>query len=113
MNSEADLSFASIINSEADSLFASTSFQSTLKQSESQVSSVIWAYYHVACDDDFNSKFKYCTHCTSLIYDTNISFNMQKHLLKHKINVKVSVSQVQATTFQQLEQLYLQAESSD
>jgi hypothetical protein len=41
MNSEADSSFASITDSEADLSFASTSFQSTLKQSESQVSSVI------------------------------------------------------------------------
>ncbi len=100
MNSEVDSSFASIMNSEADSLFASTSFQSILKQSESQVSSVIWAHYHAAHDNDSNSKFKYYTHCTSLIYDINISFNMWKHLLKHKIKVKVSVNQVQATIFQ-------------
>jgi len=39
---------------------------------------------------------------------------MQKHLKSwHKINVKISVSQVQATTLQQLEQLYLQAMLSD
>ena len=100
MNSEVDSSFASIIDFEADSLFASTLFQSTLKQSESQVSSMIWAHCHAAHDDDSNSKFKYYIHYTFSIYDTNISFNMWKHLLKHKIKVKVSVNQVQATIFQ-------------
>ena len=91
-------------NSEADSIFAfSTSFQDTLKQSKSQVSSTVWAHYHSTQDedDDLDSKLKYCTHCTTFsVYCTNISFNMQKHLKsQHKINVKISVSQVQATTF--------------
>ena len=102
------------MNSESDSFFASSiSIQSALKKSRSQTSTV-WAHTHAAHDDE-NSKFKYCTHCTtSSIYYTNISFNMQMHLQKcHKINVKISVSQVQTAAFEQLQQLYLQAKMSD
>jgi len=39
---------------------------------------------------------------------------MQMHLQRHhQINVEVSVSQVQMTALEQLEQLYLQAKLSD
>ena len=105
-------------NSEADSIFTlSTSFQDMLKQSKSQVSSTVWAHCHLTWDedDDLDSKLKYCTHYTTFsVYYTNISFNMWKHLKSwHKINVKIPVNQVQATTLQQLEQLYLQAMLSD
>ena len=85
-----------------------------LKQS-SQVSSAVWAHYRAACDDeDPDSKLKYCTYYTTLkIYCMNINFNMWKHLRAwHNIDIDIAVSQVQATTLQQLEQLYLQAKSS-
>ena len=107
----------SIMNSEADSIFASSTLKSILKQSRSQVSSAVWTHCHASHDDDEDSdlKWRYCTYCTtSLIYFSNISFNMQKHLKRwHKINVEIAVSQIQATTVQQLEQLYLQAKLSD
>ena len=106
------------MNSEADSSFTSfTLLKNTLKQSRSQVSSAVWTHCHVSHDDDedSDSKWRYCTHCTtSSIYFSNISFNMWKHLKRqHKINVEIAVSQIQATTVQQLEQLYLQAKLSD
>ena len=84
MDSKADLSFT-----------ASTSFQSTSKQSRSQVLSAVWAHCCLAHnDEDSDPKLKYCTHCTTLlIYCTNISTNMQKHLkVQYKINVKIPVS---------------------
>ncbi len=102
------------MNSESDSSFASfTSVQSVLKKSRSQTSAV-WTHCQTAHDDE-NLKFKYYTHCTiSSSYCTNISFNMWMHLQRcHQINVKASVSQVQMTALEQLEQLYLQAKLSD
>ena len=67
-------------NSEADSIFAfSTSFQNMLKQLKNQVSFTVWVYYCLTWDEDnnFDSKLKYCTHCTIFsVYCTNISFNM-------------------------------------
>ena len=104
------------MNSDTDSFFAlstsalSTSTLSMLKQSRSHVLSAVWAQCCTARDDETDDpKLKYCTHCTIfLIYCTNISINMQKHLRKqHKINVETTISQVQAATLQQLEQLYL------
>ena len=65
-----------IMNSEVDSVFASSTLKSILKQSRSQVSSVIWDYYHAAQNDE-DSKFKYYTYyITFKIYFINISFNM-------------------------------------
>ena len=92
-------------NSEADSIFAfSTSFQDILKQLKSQVSSTVWTYCYLTWDedDDLDSKLKYYTHCTTFsVYCTNISFNMWKHFKSwHKIDVEISVSQVQATILQ-------------
>ena len=89
----------------------STSLQSMSKHSKTQASSAVWAHCRVAIDrEDSDSKLKYCTHCTtSPVYSTN----MQKHLKgQHKIDVEVSVSRIQSTTLQQLEQLYLRAQSS-
>ena len=88
------------MNFEANLSLAPSSFQSMLKQS-SQVSSAIWAHYHVACDDeDSDSKLKYCTYCTTpKIYCTNINSNMWKHLRAwHNIDVDIAMSWVQATT---------------
>jgi hypothetical protein len=102
------------MDSEAESSFTpSTSFQSTLKQLRSQVSSAVWAHCRKARDDeDPDPKLKYCTHCTTpSIYCTSISTNMRKYLKgQHKIDVEIPISRVQATTLQQLEQLYLRAE---
>jgi hypothetical protein len=47
---------------------------------------------------------------TSLVYNTHISTNMQKHLNgQHKIDIKVNVSHIQ---LEQLGQLYSQVQSS-
>ena len=102
----------STVNSEADSVFASNTLKSILKQLRSQVSSAVWDYCHAAQNDE-DLKFKYCIYCmTSEIYFTNISFNMQKHLqTQHNVDVDIAVNQVQAATFQQLKQLYFQAKS--
>ena len=110
------------MNSDTDSFFTlftsalSTSTLSILKQSRSHVLSAVWTQCCTAHDDETDDlKLKYCTHCTIfLIYCTNISTNMWKHLRKqHRINVEMTISQVQAATLQQLEQLYLWAELSD
>ena len=102
----------STVNSEANSVFVSNILKSILKQLKSQVSSAIWDYCYAAQNDE-NSKFKYCIYYMTLkIYFTNISFNMWKHLWTwHNVDVDIAVSQVQATTFQQLKQLYLQVKS--
>ena len=90
--------------SNTDSSFApSTSLQSTSKQSRTQASSAVWAHCHAAIDgEDLDPKLKYYTYCTtSPVYSTNISTNMRKHLKgQHKIDVEVSVGQIQSTTLQ-------------
>ena len=85
MNSEADLSL--------DSSQTQSSW-STLKCSESQVSSALWDHCCSAQADEDKTK-KYCTYCIMSVYSINVSSNMKKHLQKvHKINVKISLSQV-------------------
>jgi hypothetical protein len=106
------------MDSEADSSFTpSTLFENTSKQSRSQVSSAVWTHCRAPRDDDEDPdpKWKYCTHCTTPpIYFSNISSNMRRHLKRrHNINVEIAVGRVQATTVQQLEQLYLRAKLSD
>ena len=102
----------STVNFKADSVFASNTLKSILKQSRSQVSSAVWNYCCAAQNNE-DLKFKYCIYCTiSEIYFTNISFNMWKHLqTQHNVDVDIVVSQVQAAILQQLEQLYFQAKS--
>jgi len=102
----------STVNSEADSVFVSSTLKSILKQSKSQVSSAVWDHCHAAWDNE-DLKFKYCIYCmTFKIYCTNISFNMQKYFqIQHNIDIDIIVSWVQATTLQQLKQLYLQVKS--
>jgi hypothetical protein len=57
---------------------------------------------------------KYCIHCPagSKIYYSKIATNFQRHLKAHKIFVDPTPSMIQTTVAHQLEQLYLQAESS-
>ena len=102
------------MNSEIDSVSVSNTFQSNSKKSRNQVSSAMWTHFHVTHDDE-DLKFKYCTYYTAFeIYCTNISFNMQKHLqTHHNVDIDIAVNQVQATTLQQLKQLYFWAELSD
>ena len=106
------------MNSEADSSF-SVSTWSTSKT----VNNSVWAHSCWSCDNDseHDSKLKYCIfyscleHFTS--YYTSISINMQRHLWwHHEITVKNSVDSVQEAILkqlEQLEQLYLNAKSSD
>ena len=57
---------------------------------------------------------KYCIHCPagSKIYYSTIATNFRRHLKVHKIFVNPTPSTIQTTVAHQLEQLYLQAESS-
>ena len=57
---------------------------------------------------------KYCIHCLagSKIYYSKIATNFQRHLKVHKIFVDLTSNTIQTTVVHQLEQLYLQAESS-
>ena len=92
------------MDSEPDSSLApSTSVQSTLKKSRSQISTV-WTHCREARDDE-DPKYKYCTYCTtSPPYCTNISSNMRAHLQRrHQIDVETSVGQVQTAALEQLE----------
>ena len=90
-----------IVNSEADSVFASNTLKSILKQLKNQVSSAVWDYCCAAQNDE-DSKFKYCIYYMIFeIYFTNISFNMQKHFWTwHNIDVDIAVSWIQAATLQ-------------
>ena len=83
----------SIVNSETDSVFASSTLKSILKQLRSQVSSVVWDYCCAAQNDE-DLKFKYCIYyIISEIYFTNISFNMWKHFQTwHNVDVDIVVS---------------------
>ena len=100
--------------STADSIFVFNTLKNILKQLRSQVSSAVWNHC-CATQNDENSKFKYCIYYMIFkIYFTNISFNMWKHFqTQHNVDIDIAVSQVQAATLQQLEQLYLQAKSFD
>jgi hypothetical protein len=84
---------------ETDSSFtASTSSQTTLRQSRNQASFVVWAHSRLARNnEDLDPKWKYCTHCTTPpIYRTNISTNLRKHLKRqHQIDVEIPTSQIQ------------------
>ena len=57
---------------------------------------------------------KYCIHClaSSKIYYSKIATNFQRYLKVYKIFVNLTPSTIQTTVAHQLEQLYLQAESS-
>ena len=91
------------------------SFQSASKQSKGQISSIVWAECRTARDNENpDPKLRYCKHCTNdTPYSTSISSNMRKHLKsKHKIDIEVALSRIQATALQQLQQLYLRAEGS-
>ena len=106
------------MNSEADSSF-SVSTWSTSKT----VNNSVWAHSHQSCNNDseHDSKFRYYILCScfrhSASYYTSISINMWKHLWQHhEITVESSVDSVQEATLEQLEQLeqlYLNAKSSD
>ena len=89
----------SIMNSEADSVFAFSILKSILKQSRNQVL-FIWVHYHDSQDDkdsDSNSKVKYYNYYINFSsYHTSISINMWQHLKQHhQINIKVAVNQIQ------------------
>ena len=89
-----------IMNSEADSVFASSTLRSILKQSRSQVSSAVWDYCHAAQNDE-DLKFKYYTYYIILeIYFINISFNMWKYLWEwYNIKINIIISWVQVIIF--------------
>jgi hypothetical protein len=65
-------------------------------------------------EDGEDPKLKYCIHCTTIpIYATMVTTNMRAHLqAKHSIAIERQLGLVQATTVQQLEQLYLRANLS-
>jgi len=91
----------SIMNSEADSVFVSSTLKSILKQLRNQVLSIIWDYCYAAQNDE-DLKFKYYIYYITLeIYFTNISFNIWKYLWEwHNIEVNIIISWVQAVILQ-------------
>ena len=60
------------------------------------------------------ARIKYCIHCTeSPSYGTSVTTNMRHHLnSKHHISIETVPGPVQIATINQLQQLYLRAESS-
>ena len=103
--------------SKADSsLFARSATQdSTQSRTRGRSAHTTWIHSRTAHKTNGEDpKLKYCIHCTTTpIYGTSVTTNMQKHLLlKHQIDIERDLSLIQAATIQQLEQLYLRAESS-
>jgi hypothetical protein len=103
MDSEVDFSFSE----------PSTTQDSTQIGSRSQPARTTWAHARLARDGE-DSSLRYCIHCTEEpIYKTSVTTNMRWHLqTKHQIIVNRTPGLIQATTTQQLQQLYLRAESS-
>src|SRR5271167_1289295 len=109
-----------IMDSDANSslLAPSTTQVSTRsgsKRSRGPPASTVWAHCRTARNNE-DPAVKYCNYCTdpnTPIYFSSISSNMRKHLeSKHAIVVEVTLGQIQTKTLQQLQQLYLKAESS-
>ena len=91
------------------------SIPSRSKRSRGPPASAVWAHCRIAHDNE-DPAVKYCNYCTdpnTPIYFSSISSNMRKHLeSKHAIVVEVTPGRIQTKTLQQLQQLYLKAESS-
>jgi hypothetical protein len=103
--------------SEADS----SPFERSATQDSSQTRTrgpsahTTWIHSRTARETDGEDpKLKYCIHCTTTpIYGTSVTTNMRRHLLlKHQIDIEREPGPIQAATIQQLQQLYLRAESS-
>jgi len=103
--------------SEADSsLFERSATQdSSQTRTRGPSAHTTWIHSRSARETDGEDpKLKYCIHCTTTpIYRTSITTNMRHHLSsKHQIVVERDPGSIQAATIQQLQQLYLRAESS-
>jgi len=76
-----------------------------------------WAHTRPARDGEAeylgNSQIKYCIHCTELSYGTSVTTNMRHHLMsKHQIRIETTPGSIQQATIDQLQRLYIKAESS-
>jgi hypothetical protein len=74
-----------------------------------------WVHSRMAREEDReNPEERYCIHCKeNPIYSTKVTTNLWNHLKSnHSIIVVRTLGQVQAAIINQLEQLYLRAESS-
>jgi len=102
------------MDSEADSssFIPSTTTQSNKSRGPSSTALTTWAHSRTARAGE-DPKLKYCIHCTEdPIFSTKVTTNMRLYLkLKHKIIVDRVLGPVQAQALQQLQQLYLWAES--
>jgi hypothetical protein len=103
------------MDSEADSslLTRSTTQDSIQTGSRGQSAHTTWIYSRTVHDGE-DPKLKYCIYCTEApIYCTTVTTNMRDHLKsKHQIIIERTPGPIQAATIQQLQQLYLRAESS-
>ena len=103
--------------SEADSsLFEHSATQdSTQSRTRGRSAHTTWIHSRTAREEDGeDSKLRYCIHCTTMpIYGTIVTTNMWAHLqTKHAIIIEREPGLIQATTVQQLQQLYLRADLS-
>jgi hypothetical protein len=110
------------MDSEADSSVLSPS--TTLDSVESEPSKrrsarTTWAHTRSARDGerayDGKASIKYCIHCTEpSSYGNSVTTNMRHHLRsKHQISVEIAPAPVQQATIDQLQRLYIKAESSN
>jgi hypothetical protein len=109
------------MDSEADSSIAppSTTLDSgETRSTRGRSAHTTWAHTRPARDGEQEhhgtARIKYCIHCTeSSPYGTSVTTNMRHHLnSKHQISVETVPGSVQIATINQLQQLYLRAESS-
>ena len=103
--------------SEADlSLFARSATQdSTQSRTRGRSAHTTWIHSRTAHKEDGEDpKLRYCIHCTTTpIYGTAVTTNMRAYLqTKHDVIIEREPSLIQATTVQQLQQLYLRADLS-
>jgi hypothetical protein len=88
--------------SEADS----SHFEHSATQDSSQTRTrgpsapTTWIHSRAAHETDGEDpKLKYCIHCTTPIYGTSVTTNIQRHLLsKHQIDIERDLSPIQAAT---------------
>ena len=87
------------------------------KKGRTQTSQMIWTHTRPARDGEAqfhkDRSIQYCVYCTESSYGSSVTTNMQNHLKsKHQISIEPTLSILQQSIINQLQQLYLKAESS-
>ena len=101
------------MDSDANSSFEQSTQDSLQARTQKSSAASTWMHSRAARDKE-DPQLKYCIHCTTPhSYGTTVTTNMRNHLTKmHGITVSRTPGTIQNTVLQQLQQLYVRAESS-